>query len=145
MSKIMTGIKAGIVAGLIEGIIATGIFAFAFDWLVADLLTKVPPGFSAESYRNLLYVSLVYGSAISGMINGIILGVIFAVIYDYLPTENPIYKAFTMGFLFWVISILLSAGVLSIAWIVIELFLGVIIFGYLLGYFWIKFGGAEES
>ncbi len=141
----MVGVKAGALAGLIQGVIATGIFAATFDWLISSLITTVPPGLDLETYKQLLYFSLVYGSAVSGLINGIIMGVIFAIIYDYLPTEKPIYKAFTMGILFWIISLALVAGILAPIWIGIQFVLGVIIFGYLLGYFWTKFGGATEE
>jgi len=141
----MVGVKAGAVAGLIEGIIATGIFAVAFDWLIGSLLTTAPPGLNLEVYKQLLYVSLVYGSAVSGLINGIIMGVIFAVIYDYLPTEEPIFKAFTMGILFWIISLVLATSLLTPIWIGIQFVLGVLIFGYLLGFFWTKFGGVAPE
>ena len=92
-----------------------------------------------------MYKRQVYGSAVSGLINGIIMGVIFAIIYDYLPTEEPIFKAFTMGILFWIISLILVAGILTPIWIGIQFVLGVIIFGYLLGYFWTKFGGVAQE
>ena len=143
MAEIMRGVKAGAVAGFIEGVISAIVYAAMFQILFGDIINNPPPPLTSEVYSQILYASVVYMAPIGGIISGIIVGAIFALVYSYLPTDNPIVKSVVLGVIFWLIGIVTSMGLVNITYFVINFVLGVIVFGYLLGFFWIKFGPKE--
>ena len=140
MADFGRGIKAGIVAGIIEGIIAVIIIATSFDIIYSEILNTVPPGFTLETYRELLYWSSLVGAVFGGIIGGLIVGVIFAILYDHLPGKTSIHKGILMGLILWGISVVLSFGRILLYSLVLNAVLDIVLFGFLLGVLWDRFG-----
>lgn len=101
-----------------------------------------------------MYLYMTLNIFISYIIFGLLAGVIFSVIYKYLPRQSAVVKSVIMNIVIWVIVnlynifFLLSKDFVGISFIMINVTQGLItsiIFGYLLGFFWMKFSREKEQ
>ena len=169
MADLGRGVKAGIVAGvimgLIGGVITVALMMTVFHDEYAMMYQAIAEQTIAESgeempmdvdeFTGMMMTIGVVGvlimSPIIGAVIGVIFGLIYAALYDKLPGKTPIVKGLVIGMAYFVIAILLglvssaifaadieiSATVQGVDYIVN--LLTALIFGYLLGVFWIKF------
>ena len=169
MADLGRGVKAGIVAGIIMGLLAGIITAalmmtvfhdeYAVMYQTAAELAMAESGeempFDAEEFTDMMMTFGVVGvlivSPIIGVVIGVVFGLIYAALYDKLPGKTPIVKGLVIGMAYFVISIMLSAVSSAIFASEIEIdatvqgvdyiisLLTSLVFGYLLGVFWVKF------
>ncbi|ODS38346.1 MAG: hypothetical protein A7316_08245 [Candidatus Altiarchaeales archaeon WOR_SM1_86-2] len=101
-----------------------------------------------------MVITLVF-SAIGGVIVGVIFGLIYAAAYGMLPGKTPIAKGIVIGIIVFIVRLLFAFGIEAL----ISSFMGMnvkisgvyealnyvstlvtsLIFGYLLGMFWVRF------
>ncbi|MGQ4914135.1 MAG: hypothetical protein ACP6IU_05225 [Candidatus Asgardarchaeia archaeon] len=60
--------------------------------------------------------------------------------YDNLPGKTSVHKGIIMGLILWGISVALSFGRIVLYSVILDLVLDVVLFGYLLGALWNRFG-----
>jgi len=101
-----------------------------------------------------MYLYMTLNIFIPYIIFGLLAGVIFSVIYKYLPGQSAVVKSVIMNIVIWAIVnlynifFLLSKDFVGISFIMINVTQGLItsiIFGYLLGFFWMKFSREKEQ
>ena len=151
MAELGRGVKAGVFAGAISGFVIitiTSIIAYIFSKNKALITFSVIV---------LLFI-LVLMITIRFTTEGLVLGVIFSLLYRFIPTEKSTYKAIIFSLFIAAISIgalliaqrfypgalLKYAGIgnYSVYLIILILLVQALFRGYLLGYFWDKFGTA---
>jgi len=125
--------------------------------LFEQTLATMPPGaeISIDTLLMISAVSGVIGGLIIGVIFGVIFGLIYAVLYDKIPGKTAISKGIVTGLAYFAVSIVLSllmemafsgqqaaAGIeqssLMMGTSYVVGFVNALIFGYLLGWLWIK-------
>lgn len=158
MGKTGAGAKAGALAGIIYGIFS-GIFAFiTLTIYKADVMKVLAIDAAKESALTGVHVTAasLYSTAVSiaivldiigGLIVGVILGIIFAYVHGKLPGKNMIIKGEIFGLILWLIfDVIIGAMDIStygVLYYATGMGLGIIsllIFGYLLGTLYSKWG-----
>jgi hypothetical protein len=170
MADIMRGLKAGALAGAVMGILGGIIIVILMFTLLhgeyaaifEQTLATMPPG-AEISIDTLIMISAVFsiiGGLVIGVIFGVVFGIIYAVLYDKIPGKTAIAKGIVTGLAYFVISTVFSLlmqmafsgqqaamGVEQSALMTgtnyVTGFIEAIIFGYLLGWLWIKFEPKE--
>ncbi|PKP54066.1 MAG: hypothetical protein CVT90_02085 [Candidatus Altiarchaeales archaeon HGW-Altiarchaeales-3] len=166
MADLVRGVKAGAGAGAVMGLLG-GILSIVLMFtilhdeyikLFEQTLAAMPAG-SGMSADSLLMISAVFGvigGLIMGIIFGLILGLIYAALYDKIPGKTAIAKGLITGLAYFVImtgfSVLTNAlfsgqaeamGIdqssLMTGVNYITSFITALVFGYVLGWLWIKF------
>ena len=162
---VKAGVVAGIIMGLIGGIIAAALmmtvfhdeyvimYQAAIEQSIAESGGEMP--MSADEMVNMAMtvgaVGILIAAPIMGGIFGLIFGLIYAVLYDKIPGKTPIAKGLVVGVSYFILGILI--GLVSSALFAqgveissavqganyVTSLLTSLIFGYLLGMFWIKF------
>ncbi len=148
------GAKAGLIAGVIYGIIS-GIGSYALLIVyktqvmksLSTLITSADKsiGLTAASLYSTELKTAIIGGIFGGLIIGLILGFIFGHIYKKLPGKSNILKGLSFGIILWLI-FNVGIGLLNLKTFGITYYIssvgigiiGVIVYGYLLGYFFGK-------
>lgn len=166
MADIMRGLKAGALAGAVMGLfggMVTVVLMFTllhgeYVAIFEQTLATMPPG-AEISIDTMLMISAVFviiGGLVMGVMFGVIFGLVYAALYDKIPGKTAIAKGIVIGLAYFVISTLFSllmqmafsgqqaaAGVgqsaLMTGTTYVLGFIEAIIFGYLLGWLWVKF------
>lgn len=152
MAQYGRGAKAGLLAGLISGVIS-GVFLYlelqSFKGqIITTIHNALPAGstLDASALANfailLVPVIMIFG----GLIGGLILGLIFAAVEDkYMKKQSLPMRGLIFGLILFVIDVALNLGSVNygsgalVSGLGISL-VGALIFGYLLGLFFQKFG-----
>ncbi len=148
-----TGAKAGLIAGLLYGIISgVGSYALLIVYKAQVMKSLSASITSAEKSIGLTATSLysiqLNTAIIGGIIGGLIIGLILGHIYKKLPGKSDILKGVSFGIILWII-FNVGIGALNIKTLGITYYIssvgigiiGVIVYGYLLGYFFGKWNG----
>jgi len=152
--------KAGLVAGLVNGLII-GIPLFAiwqggsfYDFIATSIHNSLP-GYSTSDVNILITFALIMipvGTALGGMLGGTIFGLMYAGIrhLDKQRNVRPI-PSWIFGIVFFVAELAIIAltsefhfGVAYGSTTVLLSAIGSTAFGYLLGYFFSRFGGRNR-
>jgi len=170
MADIMRGLKAGALAGAVMGILGGiiivilmfTIFHGEYVAIFEQTLATMPPG-AEISIDTMIMISAVFsiiGGLVIGVIFGVIFGIIYAVLYDKIPGKTAIAKGIVTGLAYFVISTVFSL-LMQMAFSGQQAAMGVeqsslmtgteylvsfvnsLIFGYLIGWLWIKFEPKE--
>lgn len=151
MADFGRGIKAGIVSGIIYGIISVifGAITAVIYWetILSNYAGITVGAADMMGVIGFLIPILAIAGIIGGIIFGLIFGLIYAAIYNSLPGSTSVMKAIVLALIGWVLlSLGMGYGNLAVDTMyyvvgnVIFGLIGWIIWGYLLGVFWDKFG-----
>ena len=159
MADFGRGIKAGIISGIIYGIII-GIFSAIVSFIMWDTISAAYDDvISGFGFGGLIEFTLegqiingFIGGIIYGIIFGLIFGLIYAAVYNSLPGSTSIMKGIVLMLIVWLI-LSVGLGYLSIdlfgtTYYIVSLITGLIgsiIWGFLLGKFWDKYGGKQPA
>lgn len=161
MAELGRWAKAGIVAGIFYAILSAilgAIVIFIFKETIMEyaeeaLINVGITGTDVESLLVFIFPAMIFGIIIGGIIFGLIFGLIYAALYNSLPGSTSVAKAIILSIIAWLI---FSVGLgysniasFGIAYYVIgSIVIGIItwiIWGYLLGRFWDRFGKAVKT
>jgi hypothetical protein len=154
MAQYGRGAKAGLLAGLISGVL-TGVFLYLeLQNLKSQITTTIQNSLPANSpidasaLANFAILLVPVVMIIGGLIGGLILGLIFAAVQDkYMKRQSLPVRGLVFGLILFAIDLLLNAGSVNygtsalLSGFTISL-IGALIFGYLLGAFFQRFGPA---
>ena len=158
MTDIVRGIKAGIVSGIVYGIII-GILSAIVTYIMWDTIFAAYESFFGDLGMSGLFtaaqislstqiISGFIGGIIGGVIFGLIFGLIYAALYNSLPGSTSMMKGIVLMLIVWLILSVglgfFSIGMFGMTYYIVNSvvvgLIGTIIWGYLLGTFWDKFG-----
>jgi len=158
MGNTGNGAKAGLVAGIAYGVILAIISYITLQSIkstvIAEIATKLPANTSltAEQVFNIAEVVAPVFVIIAGIIGGLILGAIYGKLLERIPGGSAVMKGIVFGLILWLIaSVLGGLGDLSSYGLEYYLtnvgtgFVGALVFGYLLGYFYGRFNRPKET
>ena len=156
MADFGRGIKAGIVSGIIYGIVSVilGIITAVIYWetILGNYAGITVSTADMMGVIGFLIPILAISAIIGGIIFGIIFGLIYAAIYNSLPGSSSVMKAIVLSLIGWLIlSLGMGYGNLAVDTMyyvvnnVIFGLIGWIIWGYLLGVLWDKFGARPAT
>jgi putative effector of murein hydrolase len=163
---ITAGLVAGLIAGILIGILTLGLNLTIFHDEMASIVDQslanaekqsgqpMPP----EARDMVVLVTTYIGpimAVILTLIFGAVIGLIFGWQYDRIPGKTPIAKGVIVGIGWWVVGMVISLALQSLSgsmngvsmsgtYLAVSYttsLIGNLIYGYLLGRFWIKFGG----
>ncbi|MHB1907730.1 MAG: hypothetical protein ACYCQJ_02520 [Nitrososphaerales archaeon] len=154
MTEYKRAAKAGVIAGLVWGGIAGAAFALYIESSFSSLVNQISQqlisdptftgGLAPADYLNTALIESVGLDIALGAIFGVIIGIIFSSINDkFLPKLELIPKALILSFFFFVLY-QISLGpydIIDIAGAIGATVAG----GYLLGYFYSRFGTREMN
>lgn len=145
MSEILRGIKAGILAMLIVRIIGSVISIIGF-------MIYIPQDHQASTFPSFvlsLFMSVIFGV----LIFGTLFGFFYALLYTKLPSNEPTTKGMALAILYFIFAKLLNYTIIYIAQphinlveyfivtvlnlsLFIDIILGIVLLGFLVGKFW---------
>lgn len=152
MAQFGRGAKAGVLAGLISGVIS-GVFLYLElqvykSQIITTIQNALPAGsnLDASALANFAILFVPVVMIFGGLIGGLILGLIFAAVQDkYMKRQSLPIRGLIFGLILFVIDIALNLGSVNygpgaLASGLVFSLIGSLIFGYLLGLFFQKFG-----
>jgi MFS family permease len=153
------GAKAGLIAGIIQGIfsgIISYLLAKAYIGTIESVIqSSLPAGSNLDvaALANFAITFILIGAIIGGLIGGLILGLIFAAVQDkYMKGQSLPIRGAVFGLILFLIDLarlaLSSAsfkyGATYVSISLVASLATTLIFGYLLGFFFLKFSPKPE-
>jgi hypothetical protein len=151
MADFGRGAKAGAFAGIVLGIIlAIGyyvLFTIISDTIKAAIQgTTLPAGLTVDLIFAAALLAIVIGTFLGSIVLGVILGLVFAAVESkYMTSKSLAMRGLVFGIIIWLLGLLFNIGNLyyGTAYVVASVLLGLVgslIYGYLLGTFYQRFG-----
>ncbi len=154
-----TGAVAGVIYGILQGIVSVLTFVFYREQIIELMRSSIPSNveipLSMEQLADIGMISAIPGSIIGGIIAGIIVCFIFALMYNELLGKDSKRKGIFLCFLLLIgigLGELAYPGVIGGIFMVQTRYIMLtplnvvffLVFGYLLGNFYDKFGQKER-
>lgn len=157
MAEYGRGAKAGAISGVVLGVITA--VAYYVQFIIMDssirsaIRQNVAAGsaLTADQVFSIVLATIVVGSFVGSIVLGVIFGIIFAAVHDkYMTSKSVAMRGIVIGLPLWLVGISFDVGyfyfgaVYMAASIVIGL-IASLIYGYLLGHFFERFGSKKTS
>ncbi|OLD02891.1 hypothetical protein AUG19_07000 [archaeon 13_1_20CM_2_54_9] len=156
MAEYGRGAKAGVVAGLVCGVILAigyyALFTLVQDTVRQAIQDALPVGsvITVDQALAAALVLLVVGTFVGTIVVGAILGLVFAAAHNkYMQSKSLAMRGIVFGVILWIIGILSNIGSFSYGatYIGLSVLIGLIaslVYGYLLGTFFGRFGPKQQ-